>query len=188
MRLKIAGVTLLVLIAVTAFGTSAFTSASVDRAASVNVTTDAEGLIALGDGTSGDVVSTTNGELDIDFAQGTAAGVNVDSTYRLGKKSSPNTDHAFTITNKDASAHTLTLKYESVTSDSASGTDNLKFHVYSYDAGTSTSTREATLTEGNSTWPSFSASSGTTYYVVVVVDTHGMTTTDDLSGTLNVTA
>jgi hypothetical protein len=68
MRYKIGAVTLTLVLVASVLGASAFTSGSVERASNVNVVNDDTGLLALEDGTSGDLVfQNSSGALEIDF-------------------------------------------------------------------------------------------------------------------------
>lgn len=188
MRLKIA-VLMMAVIAITAtLGASAYTTGEVSRSSTVDVVTDADGLIALADGSSGNLVYTdgTTGELAIDVTAGTssATGVNGDATFKLGNESAPTTKAAFSITNKDSAARDLTVTY----TDSGTGTDttgdsaNVAFKVYN-----STGTLIGTASEESSLTLT-SVASAETHYVVVVIDTTGLGKAADLSGTLKVSA
>lgn len=185
-KVKAAILAAMVLLGTTVVAASSFTTATLERDTNVNVVGDANGVIALTDGNSGGVVKEkSNGELTIDFRVGSASGVNVNSTYELGNQSSPLSEQAFNITNQDGVSHTIELDYTvsdgSGVGDSANSTE---FQVYD-----STGTRVATVSEEDS-GQTFSANSGETFVVVVVVDTtmSGVDKNSDLSGTLNVTA
>ncbi len=185
MKRRIAVVALLVLVATGMTTASSFTTATLSRDASINVVNDAQGIIALIDGNSGGVVKNgSDGELKIDFAVGSGQGVNVDSTYELGDPADPS-QRAFNITNHDSVSHSIELEYTVTSGDGVGdGTDNVQFQVY--DSG---GTQVATETEDSGT-ASFTANSGETFAVVIVVDTTNaaITNTSDLSGTLSVTA
>lgn len=163
------------------FAASAYTTGSVDRQSTVNVVNDDAGLIALQDGTSGDLVKiNSSGALEIDFTSGGASGVNTEAKYELGNPSDPTNQTAFNISNQDAESHDISLSYSG--SDSEDTDQNVQFQVYD-----STGTKVATASEeGGATITG--AASGSTYYVVLVVDTYGLTSSSDLSGTLTVSA
>lgn len=177
--------TVMVLLLTGLIASSAFTTASLERDTSIDVVSDDAGIIALTDGTSGGVVSVdSSGELSIDFRVGSAGGVNVNSTYELGDPASPTTVQAFNITNQDSVGHTIGLNYSVASGDGVSdGSPSVEFQVYD-----STGTQVATEDESSGTG-SFSAASGETFYVVVVVDTTvgSLDQSSDLSGTLRVT-
>lgn len=173
-----------VVIAVTAtLGVSAYTTGSLDRSSNVNVVSDDAGLIGLADGTSGSLVQqNTTGALTIDFTRGGASGANTAAHFELGNPSDATNQSAFNITNNDAETHDLTVEYTGA--GGTGDTDaNIQFQVYD-----STGTQVATISEESTSTTLTSVSSGTTYYVVIVVDTHGLDTTADLSGTLKVSA
>lgn len=178
--LLVAGV---ILVAGVAVGTSAFTTAAVDRQADADVTTDSNGLLGLTDGNSGNLVyQNADNQLAVNFANGTATGANTNALFELGDPTSPGSSQAFQVTNNDAEAHQIRAAYTPDTDDS--NTDaNLEFRVYD-NSGTLVDTADE---EGAvATIP---ASAGQTFDVVVVFDTgHGsaetLTSTDDLTGTL----
>lgn len=179
---KISGFILALLVVSTAFAATAFTTGSVERSANVNVVNDDTGLIALQDGNSGDLVfQNSSGALEIDFTQGGAGGVNTAAHYELGDPANGNTTYAFNITNLAASSHDLTLDYSG--SDSQDSDANIEFQVYD-----STGTQTGTVSEESGTTTLSGVTSGETHYVVIVVDTHGLDNTADLSGTLTVSA
>lgn len=183
MKLKITAFLVAVVVVSATLGASAYTSGSISRTASVNVVSDDVGLIALADGTSGDLVyQDTTGQLAIDFTQGGAAGVNTDATFKLGDTADPVNKSAFSVTNQDATAHDLTVAY---TGAGATGdaTNNIEFQVYN-----STGSQVATVSEESTSATLTGIASGNTVYVVIAVDTNGLTSADDLSGTLTISA
>lgn len=183
MRTKIVVLAMVVVTVTATLGVSAFTTGSVTRNSNVNVVSDDQGLIALSDGTSGGLVAqNSTGALNIDFTAGGASGVNTASHFELGNPADPTNQSAFNISNLDAEPHDLTVAYTG-----AGGTSdvdaNLQFQIYD-----STGTQVATVSEENTSATITGAASGATYYVVIVVDTHGLDSTADLSGTLEVSA
>lgn len=187
--LTVAIIAAMVLTGTGVIAASSFTTATLSRDTQIDVVSDANGFIALTDGDSGGVVyvDSTTGELKIDFAAGSATGVNVNSTYELGTPSwSPGNERAFNITNQDTVSHSIRLNYtvSDGTSGVGDGSSSVEFQVYN-----STGTNVATEDEETGD-VSFTATSGETFAVVVVVDTTmaGVDKSDDLSGTLNVTA
>ena len=183
MRLKLATVAVAVIAITATLGVSAYTTGSVDRSSSVNVVTDDAGLIGLADGTSGNLVQqNSTGALDIDFGRNGATGVNTAAHFELGNPSDPTNQSAFNVTNNDGEAHDLTIEYTGVT-ESQDTDANIEFQVYD-----STGTSVGTVSEESTSLTITGASSGATYHVVIVVDTHGLDTNADLSGTLTVSA
>ncbi|WP_336024636.1 hypothetical protein [Halobellus salinisoli] len=181
-KAKIGILALVLVVASASFAATAFTTGSVDRQANVNVVNDDTGLIALEDGTSGGLVfQNSTGALEIDFTKGGAGGVNTAAHYELGDPNNGNTSYAFNITNLDAESHDITLSYSG--SDSEDTDANIQFQVYD-STGTLVDTADE---EGNSASLTGVASGGV-HYVVIVVDTHGLTNASDLSGTLTVSA
>lgn len=183
MKLKLAGVGVAVLLVVSLLGASAFTSASLDRSANVNVVSDDVGLIALEDGTSGPLVSqNSSGALAIDFTNASGSGVNTEATYTLGDEADPSNRSAFNITNNGGETHTIDVNYSADVAD-GDADQNLQFKIYD---GSNTLVDTASEEGSGVSLPDVPA--GTTYYVVIVADTHGLSTSDDLSGTLTVSA
>ena len=176
----------LLLVGTVSIGASAFTAATVERSANVDVVADNNGLLALTDGNSGNLVSQDGSteQLGIDLESGTADGANPNATFELGNPAAPTTSNAFTIENQDAEQHQINVKY---TGADTNGEDNLKFEIYD-----STNTSVGTVTEEGTT-ASFTAPAADTFYTVVTVDTGGgsaatdLTSASDLSGTISFT-
>ena len=186
MKRRIIIVAVLVLVATGITTASSFTTATLSRDTNIDVVSDSNGVIALIDGNSGAIVAEqSNGELTIDFTNaGSATGVNVESTYELGDPSDPS-QRAFNITNQDSVTHTIALNYTVSSGDGVGdGSSNVEFLVYD-SSGTNVASEDE-----ESGGASFSAASGESFAVVVVVDTTvgSLTDSSDLSGTLNVTA
>jgi len=177
MRLKLAAIALGIVIVASAVGASAFTTATVERDANLNVTTDSGGLVGLTAGDSGLVTETSN-QLSIDVTEGTASGVNPNSTLTIGNESSP----AFNITNNFPNAHTFNVAYDMANTDTTDGTKNVQFELINSSSGGTV----ATVNEDSGNETELAAEE--TIGVIVTIDSTGKTSTDDLSGTLNVTA
>lgn len=173
----------LLLVAGVSVGTSAFTTAEVDRQANVDVVADDAGLLGLTDGNSGNLVyQNSSDQLAIDFTNGTADGANTDAKFVLGDPENPGSSQAFIITNNDAESHTIEATYNANTDD-AQNAENLKFEIY--DGGSLKTTIKAS-SDSAVTWE---APAGSSYDVVVTVDTgHDsaavLQSDADLSGTL----
>jgi hypothetical protein len=172
----------LLLVAGVSVGTSAFTTAEVDRQANVDVVADDVGLLGLTDGNSGNLVyQNSSDQLAIDFTNGSADGANTDALFRLGDPADPSGSQAFIITNNDDESHVINASYNANTGD-ASTPENLKFEIY--DSG---GNNVGTISASGET-ASWDASANSAYNVVVTVDTGHSTTVltsgDDLSGTL----
>lgn len=168
---------------VAAFGATAYTTGSLTRDSNVNVVSDDVGLIGLEDGTSGDLVKqNSSGALTIDFTRSGASGVNTAATFELGDPNDPTNATAFNVTNNGGATVDLTVEYTGVT-ESQDTDANIQFQIYD-----STGTNVATVSEESTSATINSVSSGSTLYVVMVVDTHGLDSTVDLSGTLKVSA
>jgi hypothetical protein len=179
-------VTGLLLVAAVSFGATAFTSATVDRNANIDVVADSNGLLALTDGNSGNLVfqDASTEQLGIDFTSGTAAGANVNATFELGDPAGPTASNAFNVENRDDEQHQINVAY---TGASTNGEDNLNISVYD-DTG---AFLDSATEEG--TTASFTAPAGNTFYVVLTVDTGlgaaptDLTSASDLSGTISFT-
>ena len=177
-KLKVGVLVVLVVAASAAFAASASTTASIDRSTSADVVADDAGLIGLQANTSTGVVQqNSSGVLTIDFARGDAQGVNTEATFKVGDPNNANSSYAFNITNQNSQSHDVELGYSGATTD---GTDNLEFRVYDSTGALQTTATEETASGAVTLAP------GETAYVVVVVDTHGLDTSADLSGTLTV--
>jgi len=177
--LLVAGI---ILVAGVSVGTSAFTTAQVDRQANVDVVADEAGLLGLTDGTSGELVfQNGDGQLGIDFTAGTAGGANTNALFELGNPDDPTTSQAFIITNNDVEDHVIETEYRANTTD-ATTEDNLKFDVYD---GSGALVDTISASGATASW---TATANTDYYVVITVDTgHSsdlLGPDTDLSGTL----
>jgi hypothetical protein len=173
----------MVVVAVTAtLGVSAYTTGSVDRSSNVNVVNDDVGLIGLEDGTSGNLVSqNATGALTIDFTNASASGANTAAHFELGNQSNATNQSAFNVTNNDDEARDFSFEYTA--SDSQDADANIEFQIYN-----DTGSKQVTVSEESGAVSLSGVASGETYYVVIVVDTHGLGTSADLSGTLKVSA
>lgn len=111
--------------------------------------------------------------------------LNANSTFVFGDAESPAAEHAFSLSHFESTGD-IGLAY-GITSDPNSGTINVQFDVYTDDGTTASkiTTADDEGVEGSIT----GATSADTYYVVLTLDTTGVdTSTDDLSGTLSITA
>ena len=177
--LLVAGI---ILVAGVSVGTSAFTTAQVDRQANVDVVADETGLLGLTDGNSGELVfQDADGQLGVDFTAGTAGGANTNALFELGNPDDPTGSQAFMITNNDVESHVINTEYRADTNDAATE-DNLKFEIYN-GADELVDTVSASGTSAK-----FDAPANTAFYVVITVDTgHSsdlLGPDADLSGTL----
>lgn len=183
MRTKLFAIAMVVALVSTTFGVSAFTSANMSRTSNVDVVTDDRGLIALEDGTSGDLIAlNATGALTIDLTNGSAEGANVHAHFEFGNPNDPHNQSAFNITNQDAEPHSITLEYTDVASNTDSDVD-LKFEVYEPGATSPT----VTLTDESGSVTVSDVSAGTTLHVVMIIDTED-DSGEDLSGTLEISA
>lgn len=182
--LLLAPVLVILAIALT-FPTSAFTTTSLDRTVTVSVASDDQALVALIDGHPGGgiVEQTQNGELTIDFRNGGAAGANEEAQFTIGDPNAHQTNHAFKIVNQGTQPITFEFQYavSNGFSDSDSGV-NLEFIFYFNANGPYRVSEESTQTTIQS------VGVGDSIYVVLTLDTRGLSNSDDLSGTLEITA
>ena len=127
---------------------------------------------------AGDVpgVSAETDELLIDTAHGTAAGVAPSARYTYGATGNPTGAPAFTLRNAAGEAHRLTIEYTG--SDTEDPDENVQFRVFG-----SEGTRLATASEESGP-VTLEVEGNDRLYVVVVIDTHGLTPVTDLSGSL----
>jgi hypothetical protein len=105
-------------------------------------------------------------------------GVNVNSTYTVGSATSPTSSYAFNITNQNSKKVDLDIAYSAV--DTSAGS-NVQFNVYD-SGGSSIATADPASSTGI-----IPLDPGNTLYVVIEV-TGGTDSTDDLSGTLTISA
>lgn len=161
----------------TVFAASAFTSAELNRSSTVNVVADDSGALTLSPGTVGTTATiASNGELQLN-ASPSASGLNVEGTYVFGDNANPATDYMFTMTNTTANDKSVTVGYN-VTGDAQGSTGAMTFNIYD-----GSGNNVATVTDSSDA--SFTASSGTQYYVVLETDTTGLDSAADLSGNLS---
>lgn len=106
--------------------------------------------------------------------------INVAARFEYGSRSNPVDSPAFTITNTDDEAHTITIGYDRVGAVDSSRT-NLAFYVYD-----ATGRNVATVTEESGPVDVSDVAPGATLYVVTIIDTHGLTDAASLSGTFTV--
>lgn len=164
-------------------GASAFTTATVARDAQIDVTDDTQGVIGLTPGDVSGVSTNGSGALNLALGQeGSAQGLNTEGTFTYGSDTNPTTTYAFEVTNNDSQAHSIDLSYALDGSDPDGNVANVEFEVYD-DTGSlvATASEDSTAALG-------SVSAGTSHYVVVRIDTTGVTSSQSLSGTLTVSA
>jgi hypothetical protein len=186
-----------------AFGTSATTTFDLDnKNVNANVVTDSSGAVALQDGEQGGIINHTGGELEIDFAEGSASGVGVGSRVDIGGPSSPG-DSAFTITNQTTAEIDITLEFETADSSlSKFETDfeanengsEIVFNPYNNDTesnirypirATDIHSPGDTISE---TFEDVSSGGTIAVAVSVIADQPGSAPNENLSGVLNITA
>lgn len=112
---------------------------------------------------------------------GTGLGLATDARYHYGDSDAPVERPAFTLTNTASNAHDLTLAYTGATDDNPAA--NVQFLLHD-----ATGKQVAVVTEEHNTTTIYGLPSGETIYVTVLVDTHGLSKNDDLSGTLRLYA
>lgn len=167
------------LLATSVVASSAFTTIEMDRDANINVTADANSLIALNAHEDSEVVTGTDtGALQIDFdPDNTESGVNVNSTYTVGNPDDAATTYAFSITNNNTAEMPITVSYEFA--DTVTDGD-VTFKLYDSDGSHLNS-----VSSGSSSTPTLAE--GETIYVVIEVTSAG-DPMEDLSGTLTIEA
>lgn len=173
----------LIFVGTISFGASAFTAATIDRQATVDVVADENGLLALIDGNSGNLVfqNGSTEQLGIGFTNTNADGVNVNAKFELGNPDDPTSSNAFKIKNRDDEQHQVNVAYTDANTNSE---ENLKITIY--DGG---GNRVGSVTEEGTT-ASFTTPPSNMFYVVVTIDTGGgsagdLTSASDLSGTVS---
>lgn len=178
-HLVVLGMTLL--LGTSIVGASAFTSASVQRDAAIDVVSDDVGIVGLGPGNSA-IVALQGDKLTIDTAIGSASGVNQDATLTVGNSSSPSTDYAFNVTNNAGTSKDVDFDYSITGTDTDTTSDDVRFTVYR------NSSAVGSFTEEDSGLTVSSVGSGSTLYVVMTIDTTNNPVSDDLSGTVSISA
>lgn len=171
-------VAVMVLASVIVFGSSAYTSATLDRSGNIDVVKDADGLIGLQSGSSSQVVNDASGELTIDFTRDGGNGVNANANFTVGNQSDPTSTYAFTVSNNAGTDHNFDLSYDGF--NVTGSDDNLQFRIYN-ETGVFQTELNQSSSSASVTIPQTEA-----YYVVLVVDTQGLTPSADLSGTFTV--
>lgn len=159
-------------------GATAYTSATVNRSATIGVETDRSGLIQLTPSSTFDQITEdgTTGALSINFSR-----LNVNSEFTFGDATAPGTTNAFSLVQNE-SERDVTLEYQ-LDSDPSTEDTNLTFEVFT-DDGAGTVTSQGTADEGSPL--TFTATSGTEYYVVLTINTAGVDQSANLSGTLTI--
>ena len=179
------------------FGTAATTTFNLnDRAVSANVVTDSSGAVALTDTEDpGDIINYTSDELEIDFTEGGASGVNVGSTVEIGNSIDPSSDAAFTITNQSTDDVDLTIEFKGAGFKSDGSSIKFEFE-------NTTSEVERTLKADSVSVTTTDGSTRVSYKdaddvapgevinaaIFVNADDAGSNTGENLSGVLNITA
>lgn len=164
-------------VAGTTLGAAAYTSATVNRDATIAVETDQLGLIQLTPSADFSQITEdgTTGALSINFSQ-----LNVESEFTFGDTTAPATTNAFSLMQNDSNRD-VTFEY-ALTNADPSVDPNLTFEIFTDDGTTVTS--EGTATEG--TGVTIPTVAGTEYYVVLTINTAGMDQTSALDGTLSI--
>lgn len=175
-----------------AFGATAFTSATVEREASIDVVSDDSGPLQFTSGSTGISKIDSNGELTLDVSMlSGSSGINPNSSYTFGNRSADGassvsaSDYVFTINNTDTENHSVGLSY--TPDDSDVKAQNVEFEIYRMGDEDGSGPIETVQADGKT--HSFKAVSDTTYHVVVHFDT-GIDGADiddsgSLSGTFN---
>jgi len=162
------------IVGATTVGSIAYTSATVTRGVTAEVSQDSKAIIELKSGNTNAVTTTSNGELKINPDSG--SGLNANATFKYGDSGNISTDNAFTITNADSSKHSLTLKLNNM---SLPGSSSFSIELFNGSGSLGTVTPSSDLSIGESKW-----GSSTTLYALVSVTTDGTADGDKLSGDL----
>lgn len=179
----------LLVAAVSVVGAASYTQATVDRDANINVQTDSAALIGLdvGGGITYDSVQKVNERLVLNLDDG--IGVNGNATFHYGADGTNTArdrgNAAFNVTNNDDNSRTFDLSYTQATA--TDGSQNVAFDVYTHNSTSGSLESVGTVDEEGLT-ASSTLATGDTLYVFVTVDTAGLDSTNDLSGTFSVKA
>lgn len=179
-------VVLLVVASLTIVGALSYTTATVSRDATITMDADASAIIGL---QGGNAVDSTGDAVVFDFDNANA--LNTDAQFVYGDNTTTDftassTSYAFSVTNNDDQTQTFSFEYVAP-NDGNVGTADVTFEVYSPTGGTALATFSEEAT-GPTALSSSTAANGGTVYVVVIIDTNGQTSADDLSGTLTISA
>jgi uncharacterized membrane protein len=159
-KLTVLGIAALVLLAGTAMASTAFTTATVDRNANLNVQTDDTAVVGLTAGNAtGGTATDTEGRLLVKFNN-----VNKNATFSFGDTATPSSTAVFEITNNDGQAHTF------------------NFDVTGIDATFYIENSNGVTTATTSTTGTFDLTAGETAYVAVEFTTG----TASQSGTITI--
>lgn len=159
----------------TAIGAVAFTTATVERELTIDITSDEQGIIGLTPGDS-DAVEIVDGRLTIDMSTGLSDGLNPDGEFNYGDAGNPTTSFAFSVTNNDNSEREFTLSLDNFTFDPPA---ELTLPLYEDDGsllGELTPDTSQTVT----------IDSGSPIYVHIEANTEGLDEGDTMSGTLRI--
>lgn len=163
-------------VAGTTLGAAAYTSTTVSRSATISIASDDSALITLAPGSFEQISQNTDGDLGINFTS-----LNGNSTFTFGDTNDAVTTHAFSLTNADTASHDLSLAYNfDGTGDPDANTKNLEFEIYD-DTGAAVS-----IVDEDTDQSLAGVATGTTYYVILHIDTTGLGTSSDLSGELTI--
>lgn len=144
-------------------GAVAFTSASLDRAITIDVAADNNAVIGLNPQVSG--IQLTNDVLEINPSNG----LNPEATFTYGDGSNPDSTPAFTVTNNDTDPHDYTFSI----------TGTLTIDLYD-----STEASIGSVSNGNPVTTNLA--SGDYINAVFSVDTSGLDSTNTINETLTI--
>lgn len=186
---------LVAVVAVGVVSTSALTSVTMSRDASVSVTADDAAMFALVDGhpNTGLVEQTSGSTLAIDLTLGGATGANANATVVLGSTAGPISDHAFRMEHRGDYPSNLTASYSlsgSTGAGESTGPASLVFTLY-HDAGDDgdvDAQASANENDGSTNATISGVAPGDPVYATVEINTSGLSATNDLTGTLELTA
>lgn len=174
------------------FPTAAFTGVQAERGVTVSVAQDQQALLALVDGHPGGLVEETgDGQLTIDFSQGGGSGANEDAIFKLGDPDNPQPNHAFRVVNQGTQPRSLEFQYTLAQSGGDPDQDQNLLFTFHYDTtgdGTVDDSVSVSEKSGFTTATVPDVGVGQAVYVVVTVDTRGLTQTGDLTGDLKIRA
>ena len=192
-----------------ALGTGATSTYSLnDRTVGADIVSDTSGLVRLTDETpENDIVTVDNGELEIDFANGNAGGVNVGSVVTIGdldnlSPGSSGNDPAFRIENQATADMDLEVVFEAGANYHSGGSEMTFAATYDGDPDIVTTTIGSGVSSGDSVtiYDQDNTGSGAffsdalgpgqraSFALKIDADKSGSSTSDNLSGVLNITA
>lgn len=171
---------LVVLVVVAIYGVQASAATAVTGEVGSAMSADAggEAPLLIDAGAVSGIATGDDGDLLVDAGSGGSAGINPGARVTYGDPGAPADHPAFSVTNPASERRVVTMTYAGV--DAADPGANVRFEFADRSGA-----RVGTVTEESGP-VSIPVGGGETLFALVVVDTHGLSSADDLSGTLSI--